>query len=66
MIPRGEVGLIFAGIGVSLPVAGRPILSESLFSAIVVMVLITRVVTPLGLCLAPAGPEAGTSTDTVA
>lgn len=41
MIPRGEVGLIFAGIGKSLGV-----ISPSIFSAIVVMVLVTTVITP--------------------
>ena len=49
MIPRGEVGLIFAGIGSSLLVEGRPLLPQSLFSAVVVMVLVTTVLTPLGL-----------------
>ncbi len=37
MIPRGEVGLIFAGIGASLSVAGQPILSQGVYSAIVLM-----------------------------
>ena len=46
MIPRGEVGLIFAGIGSSLIVDGQPLLPQSLFSAIVVMVLVTTLVTP--------------------
>jgi len=49
MIPRGEVGLIFAGIGTSLTLHGQPVLSPSLFSAIVLMVLVTTLVTPLGL-----------------
>jgi len=49
MIPRGEVGLIFAGIGSSLIVDGQPLLPQSLFSAIVVMVLVTTLVTPVGL-----------------
>lgn len=49
MIPRGEVGLIFAGIGSSLLVEGRPLLPQSLFSAVVVMVLVTTLLTPLGL-----------------
>jgi len=46
MIPRGEVGLIFAGIGASLTVAGRPVFSPGLFSAMVLMVMITTLVTP--------------------
>lgn len=49
MIPRGEVGLIFAGIGTGLTLEGRPILSQSTFSAIVLMVLVTTLVTPIAL-----------------
>jgi len=46
MIPRGEVGLIFAGIGLTLAVKGERILDESLFSAILIMVMVTTIVTP--------------------
>jgi Kef-type K+ transport system membrane component KefB len=46
MIPRGEVGLIFAGIGLSLAVKGERILDEAVFSAILVMVMVTTIVTP--------------------
>jgi Kef-type K+ transport system membrane component KefB len=46
MIPRGEVGLIFAGIGLSLAVKGERILDEAVFSAILVMVMVTTTVTP--------------------
>jgi len=49
MVPRGEVGLIFAGIGSSLLVEGRPLLPQSLFSAVVVTVLVTTLLTPIGL-----------------
>lgn len=49
MIPRGEVGLIFAGIGTSLSLEGQPVLSQGVFSAIVLMVLCTTLVTPAGL-----------------
>jgi Kef-type K+ transport system membrane component KefB len=49
MVPRGEVGLIFANIGLALTVAGQRIIDESLFSAIVVMVVVTTMVTPFGL-----------------
>jgi Kef-type K+ transport system membrane component KefB len=49
MIPRGEVGLIFAGIGTRLSLDGQPLLSQGLFSAIVLMVLVTTLVTPVGL-----------------
>jgi Kef-type K+ transport system membrane component KefB len=48
MIPRGEVGLIFAAIGSRLtePGGGPPIVSPSLYTAIVVMVMVTTLVTP--------------------
>ena len=49
MIPRGEVGLIFAGIGTTLMLDGRPVLSEAAFAAVVVMVLVTTLVAPPGL-----------------
>ena len=49
MIPRGEVGLIFAGIGVRLTLEGKPLLTQGMFSAIVFMVLITTLVAPIGL-----------------
>lgn len=46
MVPRGEVGLIFTGIGASLMVNGQPVLSAELVSALVVMVMVTTLVTP--------------------
>jgi Kef-type K+ transport system membrane component KefB len=49
MVPRGEVGLIFAGIGVRLTLGGKPLLTQGIFSAIVFMVLITTLVAPIGL-----------------
>ena len=49
MIPRGEVGLIFANIGLSLTVAGERIVDGAEFSAIVVMVIVTTLVTPPAL-----------------
>lgn len=42
MIPRGEVGLIFASIGKSLGVV-----SDELFSVIVVMVILSTLITPI-------------------
>lgn len=41
MIPRGEVGLIFASIG-----KGLGVVSDSVFSAIVIMVIVTTLMTP--------------------
>jgi Kef-type K+ transport system membrane component KefB len=49
MVPRGEVGLIFAGIGATLSVGGEPLLSEGTFAAVVLMVLVTTLVAPIGL-----------------
>jgi len=46
MIPRGEVGLIFASQGAALMVAGVPVFSAETFSAIVVMVMVTTLATP--------------------
>lgn len=46
MIPRGEVGLIFANIGLTLQVAGVPVVTRDVFSACVVMVIITTMMTP--------------------
>ncbi len=41
MIPRGEVGLIFASIG-----KGLGVINDDIFSAIVIMVIVTTFVTP--------------------
>lgn len=49
MIPRGEVGLIFANIGLGLSVAGERIVDEPIFSAVVIMVIVTTMVTPPAL-----------------
>lgn len=51
MIPRGEVGLIVAGIGATLMLpnaAGTmaPVVSPATFGAVVIMVIITTLVTP--------------------
>jgi Kef-type K+ transport system membrane component KefB len=47
MIPRGEVGLIFAGVGRGLKTPdGHAVVDDATFSAIVVMVMITTMITP--------------------
>ena len=46
MIPRGEVGLIFAAIGQNLMTEGRPVIDAGVYTAIVVMVMVTTLVTP--------------------
>ena len=54
MIPRGEVGLIFAGIGATLMLpsvtgVSEPVISSSTFGAVVIMVIITTLITPMAL-----------------
>jgi Kef-type K+ transport system membrane component KefB len=54
MIPRGEVGLIFAGIGATLWLPGAngariPVVDAATFGAVVIMVLVTTLVTPPAL-----------------
>ncbi len=44
MLPRGEVGLVFASVGKTIGV-----IPETLFSAIVVMIVVTTLITPLWL-----------------
>jgi Kef-type K+ transport system membrane component KefB len=46
MIPRGEVGLIFAAMGARQTVAGVPVFSSETYSAMVVMVMVTTLATP--------------------
>src|SRR5215212_7985871 len=68
MIPRGEVGLIFAGIGASLRLpnergVAEPVIGPATFGAVVIMVIVTTLVTPPALKWAlqrsPAAPEHG-------
>jgi Kef-type K+ transport system membrane component KefB len=54
MIPRGEVGLIFAGIGATLMLPNanglsEPVINSGTFSAVVIMVIITTLATPVAL-----------------
>jgi Kef-type K+ transport system membrane component KefB len=44
MMPRGEVGLIFAGIG-----KGIGVVDEGLFSAVVLLVMVTTILAPVML-----------------
>jgi len=46
MIPRGEVGLIFAAIGASLSIGGEKVVDAAVYSAVVIMVIVTTMVTP--------------------
>lgn len=54
MVPRGEVGLIFAGIGATLVLpnsAGdsQPVINAATFGVVVLMVIITTLITPPAL-----------------
>lgn len=54
MIPRGEVGLIFAGIGATLMLpsangVNEPVIGPATFGAVVIMVIITTLITPPAL-----------------
>ena len=46
MIPRGEVGLIFAAIGSKMIYDGKPVVEQATFSVIVIMVVVTTMITP--------------------
>jgi Kef-type K+ transport system membrane component KefB len=56
MVPRGEVGLIFAGIGAALTLpnasgVNEPVINAGTFSAVVIMVILTTLLTPPALKL---------------
>lgn len=46
MMPRGEVGLIFAGIGAKLVIDGHPVIDAGTYAAAVFMVVATTLATP--------------------
>jgi len=46
MMPRGEVGLIFAGIGSRLLLDGQPVIGDDSYVAAVFMVVATTLATP--------------------
>jgi Kef-type K+ transport system membrane component KefB len=54
MVPRGEVGLIFAGMGATMVLHGQRVIVPSVFGAVVIMVIVTTLITPpaLGYTLA--------------
>jgi Kef-type K+ transport system membrane component KefB len=54
MIPRGEVGLIFVSVG-----KGLGIVTDSVFSAVVIMVMVSTILTPslLKVALESGGPR---------
>jgi Kef-type K+ transport system membrane component KefB len=63
MIPRGEVGLIFAGIGATLMLPNAngisaPVIAPATFGAVVIMVIVTTLVTPPALKWSLSEPPA--------
>jgi Kef-type K+ transport system membrane component KefB len=62
MLPRGEVGLIFAGIGAQLLLHGERVIDTNVFSAVVVMVIATTVLAPPLLKLTVTGRRAAAKT----
>jgi Kef-type K+ transport system membrane component KefB len=46
MIPRGEVQLVYATLGIGIVLDGKPVLSAPLYAAIVAVVLITTLIAP--------------------
>src|SRR5882757_6698873 len=58
MMPRGEAGLIFAGIG-----RGLGVVSDPIFASIVIMVIITTMLTPPLLKLTLGGSTPGAIVD---
>ena len=65
MIPRGEVGLIFAGVGATTLVMGRPVIDSSTYAALILMVFATTLITPplLARSLARAGAAGPSAVD---
>jgi len=59
MMPRGEVGLIFAGIGAALVLEGHPVVSPETYAAAVFMVVVTTMATPPLLLWSLKRDEAG-------
>ncbi len=49
MMPRGEVSLVFAGLGLTVATASGTLLDASSYSALVIVVVLTTVITPIAL-----------------
>jgi len=66
MIPRGEVTLIYASIGTTLSISGKPALDPALYSALIFVVIATTLLTPAVLrwtfnTRAPSPPYSGSA-----
>ncbi|MCC6932910.1 MAG: cation:proton antiporter, partial [Deltaproteobacteria bacterium] len=46
MIPRGEVGLIFIGIGSTMLIDGVPVVDPATFGSVIIVVVVTTMITP--------------------
>jgi Kef-type K+ transport system membrane component KefB len=57
MVPRGEVGLIFAGFGAQLLLGGERVIVPAVYAAVVIMVIVTTLITPPALKLTLARGE---------
>jgi len=67
MVPRGEVGLIFAGIGATLMLpnaagASEPVINTATFGVVVLMVIATTLLTPPALKWALRGAKRSRAT----
>ena len=49
MVPRGEVGFIFVGVGDALRIHGEPLLSPETSAAVIAALLLTTLIGPVGL-----------------
>jgi Kef-type K+ transport system membrane component KefB len=49
MVPRGEVGLIFANVGAGMMIGGERVITPAAYAAVVLMVIVTTLVTPPAL-----------------
>ena len=59
MVPRGEVALIIAGIGMTTIYNGKPVLGASLFGVAVIMTLLTTLLAPPLLSIILKSPGSG-------
>jgi Kef-type K+ transport system membrane component KefB len=65
MIPRGEVGMIFAGVGATTLLGSGPVLDPGTYAALILTVFATTIVTPPLLALALERAQSNHSTEAV-
>lgn len=49
MVGRGEVGIVFAGLGTTLMLAGQPVIGPQVYGSLLLMIVITTVIGPIML-----------------